>query len=252
MPSHQSAQVNTLPHPDGSATVSSNGYTVLCTVNGPLEAQRRDEQPLEAFIEVHIRPANGVGGPPERSLESTLLSFLHPIILTPALPRSLIQITLQILSVPPTAQTLRTGSAASVARIALLPSLAHAAQLALLAARIPMRTVACVASLAVVEGTGEVGVVGVGETGGGKVEAVHAVGYSRQGKCLLWEMSGRGDGRGMKAVEGEARRRCLVEGGKGEDVVMGGVEGRREDLMGWLEGTIGGWLKGQQRWKGES
>jgi ribonuclease PH len=46
---------------DGSATFSSNGYTVLGAVNGPIEVQRRDELPEEAAIEVIVRPASGVG-----------------------------------------------------------------------------------------------------------------------------------------------------------------------------------------------
>jgi exosome complex component RRP46 len=47
---------------DGSATYSANGYTVLGSVNGPIEVQRRDELAEEAAIEIHIRPASGVGG----------------------------------------------------------------------------------------------------------------------------------------------------------------------------------------------
>jgi exosome complex component RRP46 len=51
-----------LSRSDGSATYSHNGYTVLGSVNGPIEAQRRVERPKEAVIEVVIRPATGVGG----------------------------------------------------------------------------------------------------------------------------------------------------------------------------------------------
>lgn len=47
---------------DGSATYSANGYTVLASVNGPIEVQRRDEIAEEAAVEVHVRPASGVGG----------------------------------------------------------------------------------------------------------------------------------------------------------------------------------------------
>jgi exosome complex component RRP46 len=47
---------------DGSATFSQNGYTVIGTVNGPLEVQRRDEMPEEAVVDVLVRPAAGVGG----------------------------------------------------------------------------------------------------------------------------------------------------------------------------------------------
>ena len=47
---------------DGSATFTSNGYSVIAAVNGPIEVQRRDELPEEAAIDVAIRPAAGVGG----------------------------------------------------------------------------------------------------------------------------------------------------------------------------------------------
>lgn len=47
---------------DGSATFSQNGYTVIGSVNGPIEVMRRDELPEEAAVEVTVRPAAGVGG----------------------------------------------------------------------------------------------------------------------------------------------------------------------------------------------
>lgn len=47
---------------DGSATFSQNGYTVIGSVNGPIEVQRRDELPEEAAVDVTVRPAAGVGG----------------------------------------------------------------------------------------------------------------------------------------------------------------------------------------------
>ena len=54
--------LNTLHRADGSATCSSNGYSVVAAVNGPIDVQRRDELPEEAAIDVAIRPASGVGG----------------------------------------------------------------------------------------------------------------------------------------------------------------------------------------------
>ena len=53
---------NSLPHADGSATYSCNGYTITGTVNGPIEAQRRDELPEESFLEINLRPSSGTGG----------------------------------------------------------------------------------------------------------------------------------------------------------------------------------------------
>ena len=54
--------LSSLSRADGSAQYSYNGYSVLCTVNGPMEAQRREELPEEAVVDVAIRPATGVAG----------------------------------------------------------------------------------------------------------------------------------------------------------------------------------------------
>lgn len=51
-----------LPKADGSATYSYQGYTVISSVNGPIEAPRRDESAFEASVDVIVRPAAGVGG----------------------------------------------------------------------------------------------------------------------------------------------------------------------------------------------
>lgn len=52
-----------LARADGSASYFSNGYTIICGINGPIEVTRRDELPEEAAIDVNIRPSSGVGGP---------------------------------------------------------------------------------------------------------------------------------------------------------------------------------------------
>lgn len=56
------ASLNALPRADGSAKYSYAGYTVTASVNGPIEAQRRDEHAYEAHVDVIVRPAAGVGG----------------------------------------------------------------------------------------------------------------------------------------------------------------------------------------------
>lgn len=58
------ATFSTLPHADGSATYSWQGYTIHCAVNGPIERQRRDELPEEAYLEVNLRPPSRSGGDP--------------------------------------------------------------------------------------------------------------------------------------------------------------------------------------------
>lgn len=56
------AVLSPLPRADGSATYSYAGYTITASANGPIEAQRRDEDPDEATVDVVVRPASGVGG----------------------------------------------------------------------------------------------------------------------------------------------------------------------------------------------
>lgn len=62
LPTPPPPTLSILPRADGSAQYSQNGHTVLGAVNAPIEAQRRDELPSEATIEVNIRPAVGIGG----------------------------------------------------------------------------------------------------------------------------------------------------------------------------------------------
>lgn len=56
------AALSPLPKADGSATYSYAGYAITASANGPIEAQRRDEHPYEALVDVVVRPASGVGG----------------------------------------------------------------------------------------------------------------------------------------------------------------------------------------------
>lgn len=58
----QTITISPLDRADGSASYTSNGYSITVAVNGPIEVQRRDEIPEEAAIDVVIRPATGVGG----------------------------------------------------------------------------------------------------------------------------------------------------------------------------------------------
>jgi exosome complex component RRP46 len=60
------ADLGTLPKADGSVTFRYAGYTVTASVNGPIEAARRDEHPYKAHVDVIVRPAAGTGGKPFR------------------------------------------------------------------------------------------------------------------------------------------------------------------------------------------
>lgn len=72
------AAMSPLPKADGSATYSYAGYTITASANGPVEAQKRDEHPYEALVDVVVRPASGVGGQfsgqPEKPIRKHLLT----------------------------------------------------------------------------------------------------------------------------------------------------------------------------------
>ena len=70
-----------LPHATGSAQYNWAGYAVVASVNGPIEAQRRDELPDEAFIEVHVREAKGPGCMCAFNLY--LVSFMKQVLMVP-------------------------------------------------------------------------------------------------------------------------------------------------------------------------
>ena len=90
-----------LDRADGSATYTSpNGYSILATVNGPVEVQRRDELPEEAHIEVNIRPHDGVGQVKERHLEMIISNTLRDVLFVQMFPRQMVQLTLQVLKAP--------------------------------------------------------------------------------------------------------------------------------------------------------
>lgn len=99
-PAPPKASLSHLHRADGSATYSYNDYTVIGAVNGPVEVQRRDELPEEAFIDVVVTPNVGVGGVKERHLESIVQATLKHVVLIELFPRTMIQVTLQIVGVP--------------------------------------------------------------------------------------------------------------------------------------------------------
>lgn len=71
------AELSHLAKADGSATFSYGGYAVIAAVNGPVEAQRRDENAFEALVDVIVRPAAGVGGETPRHALSQDISFSY-------------------------------------------------------------------------------------------------------------------------------------------------------------------------------
>ena len=167
---------------DGSATFSSNLFTILAAVNGPVEVQRRDELPEEAAVEVNIRPSSGIGGPRERWMETVIASLLRSLLLVHMHPRTLVQVTLQVTREP--GVKVKRG----VLDVAIIPALANAAFLALVDAALPLQGT-MVAALGCFTREGEV-VLEPAEKEVLGCKSVHAMAYDGHGALLLDESAG--------------------------------------------------------------
>lgn len=92
-------ELGVLKNSDGSASWQTrNGSAVVTSVNGPIEVRIRDEVLGEATLELKILPVSGLGSPQERYMEKVVRGALIPCLLLGLHPRSLIQITCQIVS----------------------------------------------------------------------------------------------------------------------------------------------------------
>ncbi|KAL2877730.1 exosome non-catalytic core subunit rrp46 [Colletotrichum sp. CLE4] len=186
--SNPQARISHLPRVDGSATFSRSGYCVVAAVNGPIEVQRRDENPFESVVDVVVRPAAGVGGTGERQLENILRSALRQLIPVKKFPRCLIQVTLQVTEMP---QNDYANSKVVQAHSSLpqLPALFHSAILALLSAAVPLKAIATCATLAVVE-KGDKIIVDPSPLEIDQSKSLHVVIFTSQNDLLLLESEG--------------------------------------------------------------
>ncbi|KAL9053680.1 MAG: hypothetical protein Q9162_004631 [Coniocarpon cinnabarinum] len=243
-----------LPYPQaqGSAQVAHAGYTVLASANGPVEAvNRSQQQPEETTLEVNVRENAGVGGPRERNMERLIGRTLKPLVDIRAHPRTVVQVTLQLLRTPRDAETSTPiGQAESV--VDVLPILINASVAALLNANILMTGVAVaigVATLPTVDEDGDDGMsdavvrltdsadsLRMKEAGA----AMHAFAFTGKGELLLANSEGESDlDTWMKAAK-IAREVCC--GGPKND---GG-------MVEWLRGQIRNDLIKRRRWQGTS
>lgn len=70
--------------------------TVVASVVGPAEVKIRDEKMDEATVELIVRPAVGFPTTKDKVLERALRQTVEPTILSGMMPRTLIQIVVQI------------------------------------------------------------------------------------------------------------------------------------------------------------
>lgn len=91
------AELSLLSQVDGSAKVTIDSTSVICSVTGPIEPKPRQELPTELALETIVRPAKGVPTPREKYLEDKIRAVFTPIITRHKYPRQLCQVTVQIL-----------------------------------------------------------------------------------------------------------------------------------------------------------
>ncbi|KAI4128807.1 MAG: hypothetical protein LQ338_002559, partial [Usnochroma carphineum] len=243
-----------------------NGYSVLAAVNGPVEVQRKDEIPEESAIDVVLRPAAGVGGIPrhvgqnqlwmltdlpgvrERHLESIVKKALREVILVSAHPRTLIQITLQVVSTPAEGSG-SGGLHQSASNISLLPALLQSSMLALLSTSLPLcKTLT--STIVAVSPSGELS----GEPSAHAVKealSLHILGFSSHGELLVAESEGAYDVDIWEQVFDRAQSICRgSEAGAPDgtgDVNMDSSE--QDSLESSLRHGIAEKTATEQRWK---
>ncbi|UPX14741.1 exosome non-catalytic core subunit rrp46, variant 2 [Ascochyta rabiei] len=238
---------------DGSATYTHHGYSIIGAVNGPIEVQRRDEQPEEATLEVNVRPSAGVGTPRERHLETLLHTTLRSIILTRLIPRTLVQVTLQVRSLPE--EDTSTGVNTS---LTLLPHLLHTALLGLLSASIPLATTLTSVLVAYPSASTKSSTPLLAPTANEllrakPVRSIHVFAFSGDRRLLLDESDGRfGYDEWEEASELAEEACCREEDEGGVSLrdsmeVDGGVQSK--NLHQWLRGIVATKVAYEQRWK---
>ncbi|KAH7319956.1 hypothetical protein B0I35DRAFT_224285 [Stachybotrys elegans] len=188
--SEPTADLSILPKADGSATYSYGGYTVTTAVNGPVEVQRRDENPFEAVVDVTVRPAAGIGATAERQLESILQAAIRQLIPVRDFPRTLIQVTLQVMETPADVYSNAKIVQAQL-DLSIIPALLHAAVLGLLTGAVPLKGIATAVTLAMAEGEdGQRIVVSPTIKQAQDAKSVHTLGFTSRDELLLSESRG--------------------------------------------------------------
>ncbi|KAL8637286.1 MAG: hypothetical protein Q9228_005428 [Teloschistes exilis] len=244
----QTITLSPLDRADGSASYTSNGYSITVAVNGPIEVQKRDEIPEEAAIDVVIRPATGVGGVRERHLESIVEKTLRQVIIVSAHPRTLIQVVLQVVTTTPKSNA--SGNLdQSASNLPLLPALLQSSILALLSTSLPLY-MTLTSTLVAVSDSGEL----VADPSAVVTEAAtsrHVLGFSSHGGLVVAESEGAFSIETWEQVydraEGICRGSSMVDVDRTGDTNM--QSSGQGDLEDALKETIKIKTAKDQRWK---
>jgi exosome complex component RRP46 len=89
-----------LTRSDGSARYTTGDTAVLASLNGPQEVSLRKELLNQATLEINVLPLRGLPSPDSKLAARSLHTVLSSLILLHLHPKSLIQLTLQTVSLP--------------------------------------------------------------------------------------------------------------------------------------------------------
>ncbi|ETI20549.1 hypothetical protein G647_08586 [Cladophialophora carrionii CBS 160.54] len=209
------ATLHSLNNADGSATYSAphHSYKIVAGVNYPVEVPyRSDELPESTFVEVNLRPHNGVGMVKERHVEDLIKRTLQALVLGEETPRTMLQVTLQIVSVE-TDESLPggvKGGGQGETYLDMLASALNAAMLACLDAGVQMRTIAGAAVIGLSR-DGQI-VVNPDVVQRQNSSSLHVFAFTQDGKTLLMESEGRFGMDHLKRAEHAARLAVVGQG----------------------------------------
>ncbi|EXJ77225.1 hypothetical protein A1O3_10383 [Capronia epimyces CBS 606.96] len=222
------AILHTLVNADGSATytAANNGCQIIAGVNYPVEVPyRSDEIPESTFIQVNLRPHNGVGMVKERHVEELIMRTLQTVVLGDETPRTMLQITLQVVSVE-SDESLPggvKGGGQGETYLDVLTSALNASILGCLDAGVQMKAVAG-AALVGISQDGRL-IAGPSVVQRKKCTSLHVFAFTSDGKTVLMESEGKCSVGDWKQAQQVARSAVLgtVNKQHNGDVAMNGT-----------------------------
>lgn len=232
--------LHSLQNADGSATYAApnNTHTIIAGINYPVEVPyRSDEIPDSTFIEVNLRPHNGVGMVKERHVEYLVKQTLHSIVRIEANPRLMLQVTLQVSSAE-TDENLPggvKGGGQGETYLPILASAVNAAVLGCLDGGVQMKAMAGTALIGIKRDGTLVDSPRVGERK--KCKSLHVFGFTASGEVILMQSEGPFTMAEWTSAQ-ELARRLVVD--------MGDTS-----LLGVMRQAVEADVTSKQRWRGE-
>ncbi|GLB37879.1 putative 3' exoribonuclease family, domain 1 [Lyophyllum shimeji] len=136
-----------------SPSLFSSGPSALASLTGPIEVRLALENPSHATLEVLVRPLSNVPATQAKALAAAVRTVLAPSVLGSMLPRTLVQLVVQILSAGGQGKREGAGAGAGVGEMGVMAAAVNASTLALLnAASVPMRGVVCAVAVGLLHG----------------------------------------------------------------------------------------------------